>query len=374
MSEDRIRDLLEQYQKGICSTEEKRLLEYIYNFSESTEIDKVESRIKDEIWEKLTHVPLKLVHRKQKKQKIFYAAASLIVIMGLGVIYANYLQGAHEIDHKARLVQDLILPGSVGATLTLSDGKKIKLSSDSNQERYTQAGVVITKKEDGVLVYSVVPGMNKEMAINTLSTSSGESYQVKLPDGSLVWLNARSSLQYPTSFSGKTNRKVELMGEAYFEVAKDKKHPFQVISNKQLVTVLGTHFNIKCYPEDKLITTTLLEGSVQVNSQKTAKIITPGNQTILSADDQLVVVPADVEAITAWRNNEFMFQSEDIESVMKNISRWYNVEVVYTGSKPTERYSGGLSRFDQVTKVLRMLETTGGVHFKIDGRKIYVSK
>jgi ferric-dicitrate binding protein FerR (iron transport regulator) len=208
---------------------------------------------------------------------------------------------------------------------------------------------------------------------------------VKLPDGSRVWLNAASSLKYPVSFSSLKDRRVELHGEAYFEVAKDKLHPFLVETDGQEVTVLGTHFNIKAYRQDKNIVTTLAEGSVRVGYQASAwsdhgkivykdeVILSPGQQSLLKGET-ISVSKADMEESLAWKDGNFVFNDANIEKIMQDIARWYNIEVFYEGPSPTGAFSGNISRSKNISQILKALESTKLVHFKIEGRKVYVSK
>lgn len=209
--------------------------------------------------------------------------------------------------------------------------------------------------------------------MNTLSTAKGETYQIKLPDGSLVVLNAASSLTYPASFTGLEMRTVKLDGEGYFEVAKNKAQPFVVESQGQKVKVLGTHFNIRSYHDDEAKKTTLIEGSVEMSAGGIDKILKPGEQGKLQ-NNKIEVTTIDAKLATAWKDNEFMFEGESIENIMKMIERWYNVQVIYKGEKPKDKFVGGVSRFDKVSKVLGMLESTGRVRFKIEGRIIYVQQ
>jgi ferric-dicitrate binding protein FerR (iron transport regulator) len=207
---------------------------------------------------------------------------------------------------------------------------------------------------------------------NTISTPKGGQYQVTLSDGSKVWLNAASSLRFPATFSGK-ERKVELTGEGYFEVAHNKKMPFHVTVNDLDVEVLGTHFNINAYADESAIKTTLLEGSVKVVKGNETKIIEPGEQaSVTTSEDEInVKQQVDLEQVVAWKNGIFQFERADIESVMRQISRWYDIDVDYHG-RVSEHFGGTISRDVNISDVLKMLEMTGGVNFKIDGKKVIV--
>lgn len=298
-------------------------------------------------------------------------AAAIVAVISTGMYFFNKSTGLN--DSRSTVYKNDVTPGGVGATLTLADGKQIVLSDAITGELAKEAGLSISKSADGQLVYEIKDKASADKnKINTLSTAKGETYQVLLPDGSLVALNAASSLTYATSLNERGERRVKLRGEAYFEVAKDKSHPFIVESYGQEIAVLGTHFNVNAYGDESLVKTTLIEGRVRVSDQMVSKILLPGQQAILESKGNIEIKPADELLDLAWKNNKFMFESASIENVMKMVERWYNVEVVYKGKKTAEKFTGTVSRFDKVSKVLKVLERTGTVCFEIEGRKIYV--
>ncbi|HMF72741.1 MAG TPA: FecR domain-containing protein, partial [Flavitalea sp.] len=269
--------------------------------------------------------------------------------------------------------ENSIATGSNKASLTLSDGTTIVLDDAANGLLTTQAGIKISKTTDGQLKYDASrPQPSHANGFNTIHTPRGGQYQVVLPDGSSVWLNAASSLKFPTVFSGN-ERKVELTGEAYFEVAKNKVKPFIVASGNQTLEVLGTHFNVNAYQDDGKIRTTLLEGSIKVSHTQTNafSLLVPGQQAELRKE--IKVTKVDVKQSIAWKNGYFVFASENIQTLMQKIARWYDVDVEYEGRVTTEGFVGSISRFEDVSEVLHMLQLTGMVHFKIVGRKIIVS-
>jgi transmembrane sensor len=294
------------------------------------------------------------------------AAVALIVIGAYFFSYNKPVQSSQD-----NLIAQDIAPGKNGATLTLANGQKIFINDVLAGNIASQSGVKITKTKDGQIIYEVTDQGSGKIEYNTLTTTRGEQTQVRLPDGSLVFLNAASSLKYPTSFAKSAKRSVGLTGEGYFEIAKDKAHPFVVETDKQNIIVLGTHFNVKAY-SDEPVKTTLVEGSVQVNNEQSTKILKPGQQAILTSAGKFEIGEADQVLELAWKNNEFMFESESIQNVMKMVERWYNVEVIYQGEITKEKFGGGVSRFDKVSVVLALLERTGAVKFKIADRKIYV--
>nr|WP_315423769.1 FecR domain-containing protein [uncultured Pedobacter sp.] len=299
------------------------------------------------------------------------AVAAVLAVVYIGVYFFNNQPEKVATVPKVTLYD--IKSGGYGATLTLANGRKVSLANASKGEIGRESGIIITKSGDGKLVYQVGEKVSDPNAINTLSTARGETYQVQLPDGSLVYLNAASSLTYTTSLIQNGKRIVTLSGEGYFEVAKDKQHPFIVKTGRQEVEVLGTHFNISSYADDEVEKTTLLEGSVKLSASGNYKLLRPGQQAKLSAG-KITISETDTDLAVAWKNNEFVIESENIETIMKMISRWYNLEVVYIGEKTTQRFSGQVSRFDKLSKVLEIVESTGEARFDLKGRTVYVSK
>nr|WP_121273628.1 FecR family protein [Pedobacter schmidteae] len=316
---------------------------------------------------------------KRKLLKIWPRLAMVAASVVLMIFGVWFFTGNHNIlkpDELTSRKQD-VLPGGVGATLTLSNGKKIVLSAAVHGQLAKEGGVSITKTANGQLFYVIadkkLQDLNMAGTSNTLSTAKGQTFQLRLPDGSLVFLNAASSLTYTSSLLDKGKRVVKLQGEGYFEISKDKAHPFVVKTAKQEVEVLGTHFNINSYENEPTEKTTLLEGSVRITAGNNLETLKPGEQGKLEGN-KLSIDKVDTDLAIAWKNNDFMFKSEPIDGVMRMVERWYNVEVVYIGDKTNEKFSGTVSRFDNVSSLLSIIESTGAAHFKIEGRKIYVSK
>ncbi len=298
-------------------------------------------------------------------------AAAIVIIFGAGLFYFR------QEPTKQNLVNDIrndIAPGKNAATLTLDNGKRILLSAAAKGQLAREAGIVITKTSDGQVTYSVQDQEHLAGAkINTLSTSIGETYRLRLPDQSEVWLNASSSIKFPASFTGHQQREVELSGEAYFEIAKDKAHPFIVKTDQQEIQVLGTHFNINNYGDKNSTITTLLEGSLRVlNAVKTSKVIKPGEQSAVGRNGGIIISRADVKQTMAWKNGYFRFREERIDHIMVEISRWYNIEVNYQGELSTEKFNGNISRYKNISEVLNMLSYSNAVKFKVEGRRVTV--
>lgn len=295
-------------------------------------------------------------------------AASILLIASIGLYFYSIKQS--WLVQGELVYQQDVAPGKNGATLTLANGQQILINDALVGNIAEQSGVRISKTADGQLVYEVLDNGSGKLAYNTLSTSRGEQTQVRLPDGTLAFLNAESSLRYPASFAKQGIREVTLSGEGYFEVAKDKAHPFVVLTDGQRVEVLGTHFNINSYKDEKAVRTTLLEGAVKVNDQ----VLKPNQQSVLLGG-KIRIGEVDVEQVVAWKNGSFLFEDEPLSSIMRKIERWYDVEVVYEDAVDQNKlYWGGVSRYDKVSKVLEKLTLTGNIHFKIEGRRIVVTK
>ncbi|WP_342328794.1 FecR domain-containing protein [Pedobacter sp. FW305-3-2-15-E-R2A2] len=310
------------------------------------------------------------------------AAAVVLLTLSVGLYFYRQV-----VPEPAKVfpehVRADIAPGGNKAILILADGSEISLTDAENGALARQGGMTIRKTAEGQVIYDAGAASGSENEVsngqpkyNTIATPRGGQYQVNLPDGTKVWLNAASALTFPQSFRKLKERHVVLNGEAYFEVAKNKHQPFKVMTKvrpdqegrEQVIEVLGTHFNVNAYQDEESIVTTLLEGSIRLNNKLTLK---PNQQSIF-AYDHFHVIPADTEEAVAWKNGYFMFANEDLRSIMRKISRWYNVEIVYQGKTTDNTFIGTVSRFKEVSEVLNILELTKTVHFKIEGRKITV--
>lgn len=373
MDENRIRQILENYRLGKATEEELAFLESWYTGYKSDNTDEmpITERLAavDYVWEQLskqTQVPVKRLYSRRLQ-----VAAAILAICIAGTTYLtwrNYHPAPMDPVALAQSRHD-IAPGYNQAILTDPDGKTIVL--DTNQ-----SGIRLNRQQlayDNGTAISNLPGSNadRQAAARTLTlqTPIGGTYQISLPDGSKVWLNTATTLRFPSTFNGAATRTVELTGEAYFEIAANASQPFKVNSRGQVVEVLGTSFNINNYPEEPSIKTTLINGSVTVDRQR----LQPGEQAV-KGNNGILVQEVNTEAVIGWKNNYIVFQDEKIESVMRTISRWYNVEVEYEGAIPADDFAGRVSRQAYVSQVLKKLELTNKVHFKIQGRKIIVTK
>ena len=299
-------------------------------------------------------------------------AAAVLMFLSIGLIWW-YQRSETSLPQQQASTQynDDVMPGGNRATITLADGRTIDLDSAASGLLAQEQGAKITKTDDGTIVYDEQQGASNT-ALNTISTPRGGQYKVVLPDGSAVWLNAASSLRYPTKFASN-ERKVELMGEAYFDVSHDAKKPFLVKSGEQTVQVLGTQFNINTY-QGNVIYTTLVTGSVRINEEASGKSVTiKPNQQVTYNGRSLDVQPVSVDQYVAWRDGDFRFRETPLIDVLQQLERWYDVEVDYN-NVPDAHINGVLSRNRKLSTILLSIEKTTGVKFKIEGRRLSISE
>jgi transmembrane sensor len=330
----------------------------------SNAVDETYVRIKKQIAaEKKKMIPL-------FKRKWFQVAAAAILLFGVFTFYKLGLSKNDIKQQVAKTNSEDIAPGSNKAVLTLADGSQIVLDSAANGNLTKQGNTTIIKL-DGKLAYSA-SGNNGEVLYNTISTPKGGMYQIVLSDGSKVWLNASSSLRFPTAFTGK-QRNVELSGEAYFEIEKNALMPFNVAVSEMNVQVLGTHFNVMAYNEESEIKTTLLEGAVKVTKGSAVALLKPGKQASLDNSGAIKITDAEIEKDLAWKNGMFFFENTGIKTIMQQLNRWYDADISYQGNVTNRRFTGQISRYINLSGVLKMLELTGDIPFKIEGKKILVT-
>jgi ferric-dicitrate binding protein FerR (iron transport regulator) len=309
-----------------------------------------------------------------RRMRWLAAAVVLFVVAGTGWLLERSREG-----HPATIVAGVAVahdadPGSSKAILTLADGKTVALDSIHRGIVGVQGGERLISR-DKQLVYQQVGEASGGVEYNELTTPRGGQYSVVLPDGTKVWLNADSYLRYPTTFSGDS-REVELRGEGYFEVAARADQPFhvQVLRGKRnpfRVDVLGTHFNIMDYNDEPVLRTTLVEGAVKVSKGGAAVVLRPGQQARLEGEDRLVVSRADVEEAVAWKNGMFKFDGATIGQVMRQVSRWYDLDVEYVHGVPKDLFQGEMYRDVRVSEILTILQASG-VHFTVEGKKLLV--
>ncbi|WEK20564.1 MAG: DUF4974 domain-containing protein [Candidatus Pedobacter colombiensis] len=393
----RINYLLQKFEEGKLSKEETDELLELTDRNKSDVANAIEEKIATQVpaaviegndWSTVLENIVSVDKPRLKKAKLyplFRWVAAAVILITLGIGSRLYFESSfHHTTNNPRYAND-VPPGGNDAVLTLADGRKISLTDAAQGELINMTGVHIIKTADGQLVYTAdasAAGKENRITFNTITTPRGGQYQVNLPDGTKVWLNAASSLKFPTTFTDLKERKVELSGEAYFEVAKNKKQPFKVISSgadygrAQETEVLGTHFNINAYDDEAETKTTLLEGSIRVSARENVNkkydvILSPGQQAVLN-EGKLKTINVDTEEAIAWKNGNFIFAYEGIESIMRKIARWYNVDIVYQGKITDNNFVGMVPRFKNVSEALTILELTNTVHFKIEGRRITV--
>jgi len=379
MEDNKFKDLLKKYQSGLCTDEEEALLESWYlNLNEANKESVPSAALAAERMNNWAHIQSRTQARSRPLWLSFSAAALVLFTLGIGIYF--YVINHNVQAPKSEIAQE-ITPGGNKAFLTLADGRKISLTDVGNGELAEQAGIKITKAADGQLVYTIENNAAsaksaQTVAYNTIETPRGGQYQILLPDGTKAWLNAASSLKYPTTFSGADKRQVELIGEAYFEVAHNKAQPFLVVTpafkssgKAHEVEVLGTHFNINAYADEPAIVTTLLVGSVKVNDQ----LLKPGFQSVFE-NNKIKISEADPDAAVAWKNGDFVFNGQDAKTSLRMLSRWYDVEIDDSENIENLHFGGVVSRSQNLSAVIKMLQATGDLKFKVEGRRIIMIK
>lgn len=373
MQEKDVQELLKKYNAGQCSEREKVLLETWYlTLAEDGKVPSVENidHAHDEVWNSLPgkiHSTTKLIWR-------LGTAAAIVLIGTVAFYFFRPDNTGHTTAENIKPTQSVgnmeVLPGGNKAILTLSDGTTINLDDARTGEVANQQNTEINKTGRGELVYAASAGRLEasQPLYNTITTPRGGQYQVVLPDGTRVWLNAASSIRFPTAFSGNF-REVILTGEAYFEVMSDKSKPFTVSVNGSSVQVLGTHFNIMAY-EDEVLTTTLLEGSVKVKHGKSEQTIVPGQAA--KVERGISVHEVNTDNAVAWKNGITVFTNSPIQSIMRQISRWYDLDVEYIGEVPHRLFTGRIPRSAKLSQVLKVLELSD-INFKVKDKKIIVT-
>ncbi len=300
------------------------------------------------------------------------AAAVILFALAAGGYVAFFNNKNNQLATAKATVQNDIAPGGNKATLTLADGSVVVLNDQQNGTLLNQGSTKVIKLGDGRIAYNGANAGIGQVSYNTIATPRGGKYQVALADGSLVWLNAASSIKFPAAFTGR-ERDVEITGEVYFEVAKNKAMPFVVKAGGVKVQVLGTHFNVMSYADEAAVKTTLLEGSVKVLNGASTTVIKPGQQAKINngANGIEVLDNVDTDETVAWKNDLFIFNNAGIETIMRQIARWYDVEVSYDGPITTDHFTGKVSRNSTAGQVLKILELSD-IHFTITGKKIIV--
>jgi transmembrane sensor len=374
--------LYEKYLAGQCTPqEEEALMQYQdrFNMQDSSQpgLTPDDRNARKQIYSRIAST---IKHNQEEKPIVrvrvlnWWWAAAAVVLLAAGTfaILNTGNKPEQTIAVSPKKAVKPIVPGTNTAVLTLADGSTVILDKTANGLVARAGNVSIKKLKNGQLAYTA-DGSDQAVdpnALNTISVPRGGQYAIILPDGTNVWLNAESSLTYPVAFTGK-QRKVVLKGEGYFEVAKDKDMPFTVHTDNADVNVLGTHFNVNAYADDDNVKTTLLEGSVRLNGKGATTLLIPGEQGIV-ADGGISKKQVNVNQVVAWKMGYFVFRNDNIKDIMRQISRWYDVEVEFRGNMAGKTFGGTYSKNKDINELLKGLELTGTIHFKIEGRRIIV--
>jgi len=370
MDELQFKALLEKYTKGNCTPEELALLESWYKTrSTKDRLPAPEAQelknYKDLIWQDIAgktgidqNTPTTKTYRLWPR---IAAAASILIACSIGGYFI--LHKEKPVQQTATLIKNDIAPGHNQATLTLANGKKIILTKGMSGQIAIQNNTTINATQN-TITYNAKNQAEDQVSYNTMTTARGEQspYPLILADGTKVWLNAESSITFPTAFNQK-ERIVKITGEAFFEVKHNDRQPFKVQTSKQTIEDIGTTFDVNAYTDEAVTRTTLIEGKVKVNNLT----LIPGQQT-----DGSSIKTVNTKRFTAWKNGDFDFEDENIQSIMRQLARWYNIEVSYEGNVSTEGITAQLIRNRNISSVLKVLENTKGVHFKVEGRRVTV--
>lgn len=377
MTEKEIQALIERYISGECSPEEKEFLERWYTDElqkRTTEVEQNEAQIvKDEIWGRIIDERPQL-RRRRIVWSVWAGAAAAVLLIGLFVTYQRQKLNESNVSKKEMAtVLPEILPGGNKAVLTTGDGKQIVLTDEADGVIEQGEGFIIRKQEDGLVSFEITDHKgNATLANNTIETPKGGIYQVVLPDGSKAWLNSASSISFPSNFSAE-ERKVSIKGEVYFEIQHDVERPFRVQAAQQQVEVLGTKFNINAYEDEPYVRTSLIDGSVKVKGATQEHVLKPGFElsTTKNGDDR--VGKADIEAIMAWKEGVFQFDRVELAVLMRQLARWYDVDVDYRGAYAEDEFVGKIKRNEDIQKVLKVLRY-GNIDISLEGRKLMVGQ
>ncbi len=386
MEKREFQELAERISKGIASEQDIARYNYYYEkLGESMEKtnDFTDDEVGVEIFERINNK----IFGKPKQNRFNYflkVAAVFVCIVGAGLAYFLNYKDTFSVNNKLANNKEIhdVDPGDNKAVLILSDGSSVELEDASDGNLASQGHTQIKKNSNGEVVYSSSSSLDEKTErslYNTLVIPKGGHYRLVLPDGTKVWLNSSSSLKFPVEFT-ENRREVELQGEAYFEVAKaylnnKVRKPFIVKSKTQEIEVLGTWFNVNAYADENKVNTTLLEGSVRITSAKTgeSRIITPGEQMQLSPTGNMhVKQEVDTEEILAWKNNMFYFNNTELKVIMRQLSRWYDIDIDYSGMPENRRFNGVLSRDSKLSQVLKIMEASSNLKFKIYEEKVTI--
>lgn len=377
MTEGEIHQLIEKYIAGHCSPEEEDMLERWYAGELGQRLAEMDQSkredVKEDIWEGIVAQRQQLAKRRVSL-RVWAAAAAILLVGSFIAIYQSRQAQYADVGHdKIARRHTEVLPGGNKAILTTGDGKRIVLTDEQDGVIDEGEGFVIRKQEDGLVSFEIADSPDESvLAKNTIETPRGGIYRVVLPDGSKAWLNSASTISFPSNFS-KDERRVAITGEVYFEVQRDVSRPFRVDAPQQQVEVLGTKFNINAYADEPHVRTSLLEGSVKVKGASKEHVLKPGFEMMTDINGKDRVEKADMDAIMAWKEGIFQFEQVELSVLMRQLARWYDVEVVYTGDYPKDEFVGKIKREEDIQKVLNVLKY-GNVDVSLEGRKLMVGR
>ena len=383
-----MKELARKWQEGTINEAEKELFNQWYHSFDDIPLEAITTEYPAQLKMRLYNniirreeIPLQRTWFRKNITYISAAAAALALVFSIAGYSFYSRNNVQQQEQAARLAKNSILPGSNKAILTLADGSDVILDQTSNGILSKQGNVSIKKSIDGKVSYEAAQNntyTGSALAYNKIATPRGGQYQVNLADGTKVWLNAASTLKFPVTFN-KAQRVVELTGEAYFEVNPEPvagnrraKVPFLVKTRKQLVEVLGTHFNVNAYDDEPDIRTTLLKGVVKVvkSAAHQSVLLKPGQQSAVA--EHITVADVDASQSIEWQKGYFLFDNETVESMMRKISRWYNIEVEFKGNIRYRKFAGKISKFENIAQILQVMERTQVIHFEIEGRRVIV--
>jgi hypothetical protein len=386
MDTQRISDLLEKLVTGTITLSEERELDAWYSeciqsdLMEGADVRALNKREKKRLRRKIYTALSKQVDGKTPGKVVpFYpkqtftrkiAVVAFVLILALGglLVYNNTGVKKPAVYVSKDIPKQDIVPGHNGATLHLSNGKTIDLDTAKDGVIADQNGVQIVKK-NGKLNYV---GKTDDVIYNDIVTTRGQQWQLELSDGTKVWLNAASSIHYPLSFKGK-ERIVKITGEAYFEVVHNEAQPFKIQVGNIQIEDIGTELNVNAYTDEPSLKTTLVNGSIKVSTGNESKLLTPGQQAITLKENNSIQVKKEVnvDEVISWKNGQIQFENESLQTIMRQISRWYDVDITYDGDIPHKIFTGAISRKSDLSELLRILKFEG-VHFTLEGRTIVV--
>lgn len=371
MSHEKTKELLARYKDGTATDEEKVFVEKMLFSYNDDPLDISEERydeIIEEIWEKLPKPAVTSVRRLPVWTKVA-AAASVIIGLSAILYFIKFNKPARQIAQNK--VQD-IGPGINKLVLTLGNGKKIDLTAAKNGQVAMQGQTAIRKVSNGQITYDALAAGNEEIQYNTVSAPRGGTGAITLSDGTRVWLNAESSITFPTAFKGD-RRLVKITGNVILKPRLNARMPFYTSVRNQMIKDIGTEFSINAYDNEPVVKTTLIEGSVSIAANGKTVMLKPGQQSVLNGG-QLQVSSGNIPNATAWRDGVLRFDGENIQTIMRMIERWYNVDVVYEGNISADGYYGTISRYKNISEALHMLSYSNQVHFKVEGRRVTVTE